>query len=237
MASLAHATSRRYYKINPPRIDYEEVHGRLAKHLGVQMPLSEFEGRAERALDWLEDDACVSAAGAGVRVPFIMPKGAWPDIGEAMDTFFLPAVRDAFKEASSYEFLNHAREGMKGKVSVAAGSRHQRLLDAMADQEMVGWYLPCVLEYSVPAALEQMEELPDGFLLAGGFDTAAAFVGTPDLLLRKDGYPPLLWLSALGAEPGVGYHFEAYGYNLNFNRRPHLGQMSEYWSSALTVLG
>ena len=35
---------------------------------------------------------------------------------------------------------------------------------------------------------------------------------------------------------GIGYHFEAYGYNLTFNRRPHLGHAAEYWSSGISVL-
>ena len=99
-------------------------------------------------------------------------------------------------------------------------------------------YLPCLLEYSIPAALEQMATLPEHFLLAGGLDTSAAFVSLPGLLLRKDGYPPLLWFSGLAAEKdGVGYHYEAYGYNLTFNRRAHLGKVAEYWASALVVLG
>ena len=73
--------------------------------------------------------------------------------------------------------------------------------------------------------------------MAGGFDTAAAFVAAPDLLLRGDGYPPLLWLAALdGEQPGIGYHFEAYGHNLTFNRRAHLDQTAEYWWSGITVL-
>ena len=35
----------------------------------------------------------------------------------------------------------------------------------------------------------------------------------------------------------IGYHFEAYGYNLKFYRRSHLGQVAEYWWQGLTVLG
>ncbi|XLM23265.1 hypothetical protein MKD33_18855, partial [Chromobacterium piscinae] len=60
----------------------------------------------------------------------------------------------------------------------------------------------------------------------------AAFIGSPDLLLRRDGYPPLLWLSGLdGEKEGVGYHFEAYGYDLTFNRRVHQNMAAEYWAS------
>jgi hypothetical protein len=83
-----------------------------------------------------------------------------------------------------------------------------------------------------------MQSLPEHFLLSGGYDTSAALVGTPDLLLRTDGYPPLLWLAAVQTDkPLVAYHFEAYGYNLTFNRRVHFGQAAEYWNSGLTILG
>ncbi|MBV5349669.1 hypothetical protein JZU71_00435, partial [bacterium] len=101
---------------------------------------------------------------------------------------------------------------------------------------MVGHYFPCLLEYSVPATIEQLQNTPSEILLAGGFDTCAAFIGSPDLLLKSQDYPPLIWLAALEAErKDVGYHFEAYGYNLTFNRRPHFGQVAEYWASGLVV--
>jgi hypothetical protein len=35
----------------------------------------------------------------------------------------------------------------------------------------------------------------------------------------------------------AGYHFEAYGYNLTFNRRVHFDQVAESWASGLVVLG
>ena len=172
-------------------------------------------------------------------MPFILPKAARADIGEALDEDYLPAVLGAFKaEFPKYDFVNHHKGGLAGKLSVAPGSRHERLLEATRQSEVVGVYLPCLLEYSIPAALEQMATLPEHFLLAGGLDTSAAFVSLPGLLLRKDGYPPLLWFSGLAAEKdGVGYHYEAYGYNLTFNRRAHLGKVAEYWASALVVLG
>ena len=98
--------------------------------------------------------------------------------------------------------------------------------------------LPFVTEYSIPAAIEKINELPQQFILAGGFDTCSAFIGTPNLLLRKDGYPPLIWMTSLiNNDDTIGYHIESYGYNLTFNRRAHLGHAAEYWSHALVVLG
>ena len=38
-------------------------------------------------------------------------------------------------------------------------------------------------------------------------------------------------------DENVGDYFEAYGRNLTFNRRPHFGQVSEYWDSGIVVLG
>ena len=150
----------------------------------------------------------------------------------------LPAVADAYQEKfPDYRFTNHHKTGLTGRLSVQPNSRHEHLIDAMADKDVVGVYFPCLSEYSIPAALQRIATLPEHLLLAGGFDTCAALVATPGLLMRTDGYPPLLWLSALASEKeSVGYHFEAYGYNLTFNRRPHLGHAAEYWSSGISVL-
>ena len=38
----------------------------------------------------------------------------------------------------------------------------------MRDADVVGWYFPCLSEFSVPAAIEQMAGLPANLLLAGG---------------------------------------------------------------------
>lgn len=240
MAALAHATSRRYFKVNQPAIDYADIHARLQKHLGVEMSMGDFEARAEDILHRLREDDSQEIL-AGVKVPFILPLDPYAsrgDYGNALESLYLPAVKDAFaEECPHYTFIDYTKD-LAGKLSVEPESRHQRLVAAMGEQEMVGFYFPCLLEYSVPAALEQLAELPNDFMLSGGFDTSAAFVSAPHLIDRHDGYPPLLWLAALrGEAPGIGYHYEAYGHNLTFNRRPHLGRVSEYWAAGLTVIG
>ena len=90
----------------------------------------------------------------------------------------------------------------------------------MTKDVVVGYYYPCMMEYSIPAAIECINTLPSQFLLAGGFDTCSAFIGSPNLLLRTNGYPPLLWMTALKTDKeDVGYHIEAYGYNLTFRSK------------------
>jgi hypothetical protein len=60
-------------------------------------------------------------------------------------------------------------------------------------------------------------------------------VGTPELIMKEDGYPPQLDLSAVDTPaPRYGYHFAPYGYNLTFNGRYHNGLASDYCSSGLT---
>lgn len=241
LIAAAHKETRRYFKIVQPEIDYAAIHARIAKRLEIPdaLPAVDFEKRATAILTKLNSDPRTQGITAGVHVPFFLPQASYADYGDALEKIYLKGVSGAYRDVlPKYEFVNHHKSGLAGKLSVAPGSRHERLVQAMQHSQIVGYYFPCLLEYSVPAAIEQMASLPGQFLLAGGFDTASAFVGSPNLLMRQDGYPPLLWLGAmLGEKEMIGYHFEAYGYNLTFNRRPHLGHAAESWASGLVVLG
>ncbi|MBW7568417.1 hypothetical protein KIF53_18300 [Chromobacterium subtsugae] len=239
--AACHRQTRRYFLPHQPRIDYAAIHQRISRHLGAAEGLdaAAFEQRARAILAKLESDADGRRLLNGAHVPFFLPQAAHDDIGQALDERYLPAVKSVYDaELPQYSFVNHHKPSLSGLLTPTEGARHDRLIEAMRQGPVVGFYFPCLLEYSVPAAIEQLETLPAPFLLAGGYDSCAAFIGSPDLLLRKEGYPPLLWLSGLEAErAGVGYHFEAYGYDLTFNRRVHNDQAAEYWASALVVLG
>ncbi|MBL4703701.1 MAG: hypothetical protein JKY54_04220 [Flavobacteriales bacterium] len=241
LTAPAHIESRRYFLAVQPQVDYSEIYNRLNECFGFseQLSLAAFKQRAEAIIESLRNDDEYSNITQGVAVPFILPKAVYNDIGEALENDYLTAVDKSFHtKFPKYSFVNHSVESLTGKFGVAEGSRHEKLLEAMKQDVVVGYYFPSLLEYSVPAAIEQVGKLPDKFLLAGGFDTAAAFIGSPDLLLREDGYPPLLWLSGLSTDSqDAGYHFEAYGYGLTFNRRAHLGHVAEYWASGLVVIG
>lgn len=239
--AAVHRNIRRYFLCKQPAIDYSAIHGRLTRHLKIDNPISaqEFEQRAEAILAGLRSDPLTANLCLGVGVPFLLPKAEYADLGTAFEKTYLAATEQAFGEVfPEYQFVNHNKDDLKTKFGVAPGSRQQRLLQAMQADQVVGYFFPALSEYSVPAAIEQMDGLPESFLLAAGFDTAAAFIGSPDLLLRTDGYPPLLWLAGWQVETAqVGYHFEAYGYNLTFNRRVHFNQAAESWASGLVVIG
>jgi MoaA/NifB/PqqE/SkfB family radical SAM enzyme len=239
--AAAHQVSRQYFKFQQPAIDLAAIHSRVSGLLGSDgLPtVEEFERRIAAIRSQLESDSTTANLLHGVGVPILLPRAAHPDIGAALDEHYIPAVESAFTAAyPGYAFANHHKAGLAGKLTVAPTTRHQTLLDQMRDGAIVGLYFPCLTEYSQQAAREQMAALPNHLLLAGGFDTCAALIAAPDLLLNRDAYPPLLWLAGLDSEKAeAGYHFEAYGYNMTFNRRLHFGEAAEYWASGIVVLG
>lgn len=237
----AHAVSRQYFKLHQPKIDPAAIHRRVSMLLGSDgLPsVDEFAKRIADIRTRLSTDAATRNLLQGVCVPILLPQAIHDDLGQALDERYLPAVESSFTSTfPEYTFTNHHKMGLAGKLSVAQNSRHQELLDRMREQAVVGCYFPCLTEYAVPATRGQMAGLPAHLLLAGGVDTCAALIAAPDLLLNREAYPPLLWLAGLDAEKAeAAYHFEAYGYNMTFNRRLHFGQPAEYWTSGLVVLG
>lgn len=236
----AHRATRGYFSPLQPSLDYEAIHARIARQFGdASLPdVAHFRRRAEAILARLHDQRTTRNLLNGVHVPFILPQARHDDIGAALERHYLPAVRKAFEAGRpGSRFVDHHAASLAGKFTVVAASRHERLIDAMSADCIVGWYFPCLTEYSVPATRERVSGLPEGLLLAGGYDTCAALVGSPELLLRSDGYAPLLWLAALDGAPGETCYFEAYGHDLTFNHRVHFGDAAEYWASGLSVLG
>ena len=232
------------YALVQPAIDYAEIHARISEHTGQggsggQVSASEFAERAEGVLDALRANEETAALVSAVHVPFALAPDRRDDLGRALEDSYLPALGRSWKARfPKADFKNELRGGTAGKVGVAAGSRYERLVRAMADGPVVGYYFPLALSgFSVTAALQQMSELPEVFMLSGGFEVCAALTGCPDLIVHTGGYPPQLDLSALQAPAaGYGYHFAPYGYNLTFNGRFHNGLASDYCSSGLTVI-
>lgn len=230
--------TRQYFRCAQPTVDLAEVYQRTARHLGRPgIDLSEFEQRLAAIRARLLDDSSMAGLMNAVAVPFLLPQATETDLAQALNSRYLPAVAAAFSERfAEYRFVNH--HPIDERLDVLPASRHQHLLQRLSQGDVVGYWFAALSEYSIPAAVQQIQELPDDCLLAGGFDTAAALVACPELLLREDGYPPLLWLAALsGQREDAAYHFEAYGYNLTFNYRPHFNRAAEYWCSGLVVLG
>ena len=230
----------RYTLVQPP-IDYHEIHARLTEHLGPTglASAADFAERAEGLLEALRGSEETASLVSGVRVPFALGRAQHADIGQALEDVYLPALGRAWKARfPKSDFKNEIKGGVAGKAAIAKGSRYERLVQAMAEGPVVGYYFPLALSgFSVTASLEQMADLPEAFVLSGGYDACAALAGSPDLIINPGAYPPQLDLAALQAPaPGYGYHFAPYASSLTFNGRFHIGQASDYCSSGLTVL-
>lgn len=233
------AASPRYTLVQP-EIDYTDIHARLDAHAGTTaVSAAEFADRADAVLESLRRTEETREVANGVRIPFIIGTGRFDDLGQALEERHLPALGRAWTARfPKSEFKNELKGGLGRKVSIAKGSRYERLVAALAAAPVVGYYFPLALSgFSVTAALSQMADLPDTFVLSGGFEACAALTGCPDLMMQTSGYAPQLDLSALASPaPGYGYHFAPYGVNLTFNGRFHNGLASDYCSSGLTVI-
>jgi hypothetical protein len=229
------------YSLAQPAIDYAETYARTTEHLAAAgLPsAAEFADRAEALLEALRRDEQTAHLATAVRVPFMLGSGGHDDLGKSLDDLYLPALARSWKSRfPKYDFKNELTGRLAGQVGIAEGSAYERLVKAMSDGPVVGYYFPlALLGFSVTASRQQMADLPSTFALSGGHEACAALIGCPDLIMKTDGYPPQLELAALqGPAVGYGYHFAPYGYNLTFNGRYHNGQSSDYVSPGLTVI-
>lgn len=239
LKAAAHLKSRRYFDLDRPTSSLAEIHARITAELPGQYPdLRQFEAEVLRLRREIQADPATAWALRGVVVPFMLPQGCISDEGAALEEFYLGYVGRAFEQHQPGKvFKDHHRQSMTGLFKTVPGSRHDQLLARLNAGPLVGLYLPALREFSVPAALERTDTLPKGWTLSGGIDTAAALIAEPSLLIRRHGYAPLLWTAALHSKPGEGHYFEAYGYDLTFNRRMHFDQCAETSTSGLSFIG
>ena len=149
MKSAAHRHTRRRFVCTQPAIDYTAIHQRITRHIGAAATLSaaEFERRAQAILEGLRSDARTRDITEGVHVPFYLPRAVSTDIGSDMESVYLKATQSAFREMfPDYAFVNHHAGGLSGALGIVPGSRHERLVDAMRQTDVVGYYFPCLLE-------------------------------------------------------------------------------------------
>jgi len=227
---------RRYFRCDQPKYSLNDIYERAGRFIGeLTLGVEEFKEHVTRMIREIREDPNLANLLSGPFVPFILPQQPEDDIGKLLQQKYLPAVANAFYDTyPNYEFIDHNKTPVLDRLRVAAATRHQELLEKLADSDVVGIYFPAFDGYSLAAAREQISYLPPSFSLAGSADTCGALVAYPGLLMRHDGYAPLVWFGALETENSdEGFHIEAYGYNLNFNRRMHLGNADEYWASGL----
>ncbi len=242
--------SRRYYLLNQPDIDFDTVLGRFSEHAKVDKIISSrtFESVCLDLMQSVKEDESIKDIFNGVHVPFVCPKTYDNmDLGEEFEKQSLAAVGNSFTKAfPQYHFKTTVQGGLplKTNLRLAEKSRYEYFLQARRQGVVVGWYFPTALqEYDIASQRSQMDTLPmpETLVLSGGFDVAAALVGSPNLLMNKQTYPPVLCLSAFQhADERLMLCFKAYGQHLEFwclsqMLSPSTTQVSEQWAGGLTL--
>ncbi|MBS41159.1 MAG: hypothetical protein CMM83_05525 [Rhodospirillales bacterium] len=231
-----HLKSRNYFKF--PDINFDPTSNYKNINLVFDIPLSEneFVSETKNLLKECRMDLGVDKKQEILAVPFFTPRLGEGDLGDHLEKKLIPAVSQSYKNLfPEYEFKNEFPHPLSEHFKSISGLGHDRLESAVTLGPVIGVCLFIIREYSVQAARDQVKLLGEGFGLSGAIDLSSVLVSQPDLLFHKDDYPPLLWFS--GCETTwehANFHYEAYGYNLMFNRRVHYDQVAEYWSHGVT---
>jgi hypothetical protein len=241
---------RSYYRLNQPRFRYEDILGRVREHVG-DVPLfgaGEFEAACAKLRSDVEAIPALAGLFNGVHVPFALPAAEEEvDLGANLEEYWLPAVGRSFMAAYPKHHFRVTVQGeptLKGSLRVAENTRYEKFLEARRRGPVAGWYFPGALqEYDVASQRAQVASLPlpDSLVLSGGFDASAALIGSPELLVNEEAYPPVLCLSALRhRDERLMLCFKAYGLSLEFwcmsqMLTPTMTQVSEQWAGGLTL--
>jgi hypothetical protein len=233
---------RRFLFYQHSKLDLAERLNRLFEYFGegAFITTQDFENRVEQILEGLRNDSNTKPITNGVGLPFALPQITVDDYGKVLDEVFLPAVERSYKaQFPERTFYNRFKGTFEGQVSIVDGSRHERLVEAMKQDIVVGVYFPnCLHGFSVEASLKQMASLPEKFLLVGGFEACASMIAHPDILAR-DLNTPLLDLAAIRWQyaEDCWLCFSAADDHLEFHGGGGLGDAFLTCTSGLVVLG
>jgi len=241
--------SRQYFRLIERPVDYPAVWRRTVDHLALHEPpvsAERFTQVCEGILESLRSNPALANLANGIHVPFLCPP-AIPGRSADLERL-LEAVNRSFTERfPEADFINLCPGKPDDSALAAPGSRYEKLEQARSNSYLIGVYFPnCLSEYDLASQRKQMATLPEtagdaSIVLSGPAEAAAAFIGSPDLLVNDINYPHHLCLSAIQEpEDKVVYTFEAYGHNLRFRYRsnlltPEMTQLSEQWAGGLTV--
>jgi len=239
-----------YYKIDKSTFDFEEIfnNSNNFSDINPSLTLELFESTCLFLKEKLIKEPLLKNLFDGVHVPFICPRrDQESDLGRELEKTTLPSVASSFKASFPELHCKATLQGsskLEGELFIAEDSRYDSFIEASNRGTVVGWFFPQALqEYDIESQRSQMKTLPmhDNLVLSGALDTAAALVGSPDLLVNIDDYPPVLCLSALKHnDDRLMLCFKAYGQHLEFwcmsqMLTPGQKQVSEQWSGGLTV--
>jgi len=220
--------------------DYSNVLSDFAKLLGVKnlgITAEEFKAETERLLSLISDNDQIANIKNGTYLPLVLPKLKSGDLGTALEQY-LEIVGKSYKKAfRNRNFCNYREGELKGMVKTVDGSRQDQLIEKMKQGPVVVIFFPNSLQgFSVNASREQMETLPEGFILSG-IEIIIAMIMYSEVLARDYQTPGLDLAGLSWQSPGYSLIFRAGGDELGFGYRDSLSGADGDASSGLSFLG
>ena len=239
LTKSTHKKVRNYFKIKQPKLELDEIYDRFNNFLpGEYLSKKDFKEKINSLLKKIKLDSTLKNMLNGTHVPFMFPKVSFNDLGIFSNDILLLAVKKSFESSfAGRSFTNHYSGDMKDTFIEFCESNQNLFKDNFSKRPSVGLYFPVMREYSVAASIERTKTLPSGLILSGIVDTSCALIGSPDLLINDDAYPPLLWIAGeKNNKNEESFCFEAYGWNLTFNKRVHFNKATEQSTCGLSIL-
>ena len=229
---------RNYYRYNESPAGLRTVYNNVKNNTGsVLLDFQDFESRIQNLYLHLQNDKTLFTLLKGQFLPFILPKLQYEDYGKNLDEVLLPALSEACKNSENIRyFKSHLTDKFSEKVKIIFDTRHNQLFEKACSDTVCGFLFPALSGYSIPAALEAEKLLPKNVMLSGALDLTSGLVGMPEFFLNEQKYTALSWWTAVKSESVYCEYFEIYGDVLTLNRRPHFDQVSEYFTSFVTIL-
>lgn len=238
-------TDRKYFCLQQPDLDLSSIFERYYKLFkGAALAgfdLSDFKQQVEILCERISRDSTVADLLNGVYVPFILPQKKL--LGERPISYLVKAAGESFQNVyPQFEFKLLSERDLDVDLEIKDGSRWETVETQWVKRTLVGLYFPTAMSgYAIPDHTVALSRLADNLVLSGIPDVASSIIGSPSLLMKNDGkYPNLLALGAFAEKDEAHRHmfhfFEAYGWNLYFNRRSQIGAVSEYYSGGISYI-
>jgi len=254
-SAVCDSNSRFHFK--QPEIDYGVILRRIRHYLSVDLQVEaetlvlpsaeEFESRILAIKAKLESDPrTTDNALNGIWLPIVLPQCVVPpdkkgDYGALLEQF-VGGVADAYQEAYPKRTFTNYRQGtLAGQVEIVPGTRHERLIEALAKGPVVGLVLLPFRGYSINACRETFgghemsAQIPDWMFLGGGLDTAVAYMAFAQELCC-DSNTPIVRCPALKWRSD-SLDFDAYDSNASFGITGPLALALGRFSAPVFCLG
>ena len=240
-----------YYKLKQPDISYNSILERLKENnLQIKnISSDDFKKHAESLLIKIKETDAFAALLNGVHIPFFYSdENPRSDLGTKLEEKILPALKSSFTERfpeAHFKAVLQSDSELKENISIEPNSGYDAFLDDCSDG-VIGWYFPQAFqEFDIESQRKQMSKFPQNnnlkMCLSGGIDIGAAITGSPDLLIDKDFYTPILCMSSfVHIDERLILILKAYGPHMEFwlmtqMLSKYTKQVSEQWAGGITI--